>query len=648
MRLPALSLTLLTVAAACGGDGSGPTFADDHPRVYLADNLERLTTSYEGGSAAAARFKEIVDIQVGGQDIYDFQMWYAALIGHIVDDPSYCEFAVGRVDAFVAAEEELIGNGERPVVASGNYLEIGARVGDVLLVYDWCHEQASDSQKSRWLDYAAKAIWNVWHPEEASWGGTPYPWTGWSIDNPSNNFYYSFLRATMLFGLVAHGEHDEAEPYLDFFRDTKIQNQLVPTFESDLEGGGSREGTGYGVAMQRLWEVYDFWEGSTGEDLDRLTGHARASMLWMLHSIMPTRDRIALIGDHSRDASGTLFDYHRNYLLQLAYLYRDDPQAAHVAWFLENCSVLEMDTPFMYVYDFLYEPQVEPAPMTEMGTAYYGPGTGQLFARSSWETDATWINFIAGPYTESHAHRDQGSFTIFSGGEWQAYDPLSQSDDGIRGEEELHNIVRITEDGATLRQWEQTVSEMSAINRGDGWLHAAGDLTAAYRDTPSIQRVQREIVYIEPDTLVVFDRVDTSGTTTQIWQLSTPTQPTLSAGGATAGDLEVVRLLPDDGEVSIYDWTTYPEGMDGGFRLDVTMPGGSNLYLHVLSVDGAVTGAVRDDAEGRIGAAITLADGRTATVRFSDDGVDGTLEISDGGGTVVDEALGEGIDELPE
>ena len=41
----------------------------------------------------------------------------------------------------------------------------------------------------------------------------------------------------------------------------------LPTFDADLVGGGSREGTSYGVAMRRLWELYDWWHATTGEVL---------------------------------------------------------------------------------------------------------------------------------------------------------------------------------------------------------------------------------------------------------------------------------------------------------------------------------------------------------------------------------------------
>jgi hypothetical protein len=648
MRIPHLLTTLpvLVAVASCGGGGSGPTFGTDHARIYLSRNHDRLAALLESGAPAATRFKDMVDSQVAGGDVYGFESWYAALIGQLTGDASYCDYAVARTDAQVAAEEALIASGAAPEVAHDSYLEIGEEVGDIMLTYDWCFDAMSSSQKSRWLDFSAQAVSNVWHPETATWGGVVMPWSGWAIDDPSDNYFYSFLRATMMFGLAAHGEHPDADAALTQFRDVKIGEELVPTFDADLTGGGSREGTGYGVSMHRLWELYDFWQGSTGEDLAGLTPHTRASLLYYLHAVVPTRDFVAPYGDHSRDSTGALFDYERNYVQELSYLYRDDALVPEAKFFLDASSVPEMGQLFMYVYDFLYAvPDVAPAPMDSLGTAWYGPGIGELFARSSWDPDATWVSFIAGPYTQSHAHRDQGSLLLYKSG-WLAYDPVIDSHSGIRQEEELHNLVRL--DG--LQQQVGTASTLLALHKGPGWLHVAADLAPVYGGAVDVD--QRELVYLDPDCVVVFDRVTTDAGVDQIWQLNAPTRPTISGNRATidgaAYDLQIDRVGGATATPTIYDWTSDPESdFSGGFRLDETVAGGARVMLHVLSIAGTVTAATASDADGRTGVAITFADGRTATVRFGSGGVGGTLELHGPSGDIT-AALDAGVDALPE
>src|SRR5678816_2158104 len=106
----------------------------------------------------------------------------------------------------------------------------------------------------------------------------------------------------------------------------------VPTFNADLVGGGSREGTGYGVAMRRLFELYDLWKATTGEDLATRTRHTRASMLAMIHQIVPTLDKVAPTGDHARDSTAALFDYHRDYLQELMSTFPADPLAGRAKY----------------------------------------------------------------------------------------------------------------------------------------------------------------------------------------------------------------------------------------------------------------------------------------------------------------------------
>jgi len=664
-RLPLLLVGTAVLAVACtgeitandddgaAGDDNGgdvdqpigpqdPVYETAHPRIYLPRNRDRLVAALSGPEGQ--RFHDVVAAQMDGAALWGYQQWFGALLSQLTGDATSCTYAVAQSDAFVAAEEAKIAAGTRPDIALDSYLEVGPIVGDLMLTYDWCFAQTTAEQRSRWTDYAAQAVWNVWHPTEAVWGGVAQPWSGWSIDNPANNYFYSFLRATMLFGLAAHDEHAEAAGWLDFFRTVKFQGQVVPTFEHDLVGGGSREGTGYGVSMHLLFVLYDFWQGSTGEDLARQTTHTRASMLNMVHAILPTLDRVAPIGDHARDATCALFDYERNYLGGLSYLFRDDTMAPRLKFLMTSSSVPAMAQSFMAVYDFLYaQPDLAAQPLDTLDRYYYARGIGEVYGRSSWDTDATWFNLIAGPYTESHAHRDQGSFMLFKG-DWLAYDPLVDSHSGIRQEEELHNLVRITSGGTTVRQQVGTAAQVTALHRGDGWMHVASDVTPVYGGDPAVTKVERELVFIEPDTLVVFDRVTTASGTQQIWQLNAPVAPAISGARAQVASgghtLAIDRLAPAAATSSVFSWATDSDFSDG-YRLDETVAAGAQQYLHVLSVDGAVTSTARADASGRIGATIELADGRSVIVRFGATSVDGVITID---GTTVN--LGTGVDAI--
>src|SRR5690606_37193609 len=103
-------------------------------------------------------------------------------------------------------------------------------------------------------------------------------------------------------------------------------------------------------------------------------------------------------------------------------------------------------------YDFMNEQTgIQALPLDGLNTAYHGKGIGQVYARSGWDPGATWVNLIAGPYTESHAHQDQGSIMIYKGG-WLAHDTNVHSRSGLAQKTTSHSLVRIDRAGAPVKQ----------------------------------------------------------------------------------------------------------------------------------------------------------------------------------------------------
>ena len=631
-----------------GGGGDGPEFSSDHPRIYISSHKAALSDALSKGQPAAMRFKASVDRWVGGADVYNLSPWNAALLGQLTGDAKYCTAAVKAIDQQVSDAESKIASNNDPDVAGDSYLDVGNQIGNLALVYDWCAGSLSADRRGAWLSYADQAVFNVWHPMTAKWGGRTATWSGWAIDDPSDNYYYSFMRATMLLGLAAHDETPMAAGWLTQFQD-KLNSELVPTFDMELVGGGSREGTGYGVAQRDMFELYDFWAASTGQRIADLTPHTRASMLAMIHQIVPTLDRFAPTGDQSRDSTASFYDYHRSYLQDLIALYPKDPVAPRAQALLAGSSLPKMSSEFMFVSDFLYaNPDVSTTTLDGLGTAYYAPGIGELYARSGWDKHATWVNLIAGPYTQSHAHQDQGSLMIYKDG-WLAYDAVIDSHSGLPQETTAHSVVRIVDgSGKTVEQKTGTESKLVALHRGTGFLYAAADVTAAYAKPSQVSKVQREMVFLQPDTVVVYDRVTTQGGS-QVFQLVTPATPTIASNIAdllTQNHRLTVTgvLLPTGTVAAVTNMTSVPTAQDphdfsAGFRFDETMPGGDNRALHVLTIDGAATSIASNNPDE-----VTLALGsQSVTILFNHGSIGAKVTIGNQSTT-----LAAGVDTLPE
>jgi hypothetical protein len=350
-------------------------------------------------------------------------------------------------------------------------------------------------------------------------------------------------------------------------------------------------------------------------------------MIAFMHQTLPTLDRVAPAGDQSRDSTAAFFDYHRNYLQELVSMYPADAVAGRAKTLLAQSSVPAMSQSFMVAYDFLYDNTAIAARPLGGNTAYHAQGVGQLYMRSGWDKAATWVNLTAGPYTESHAHQDQGSIMIYKGG-WLAYDSVVHSKSGLNQDTGSHGLVRIDSNGTPVKQIASTISKLVALKKGAGFVYASADVKPAYGGNAAVQTLQRELVYLNPNVVIVYDRVKTASGTTQTWQLPAPVRPALSGNTATIANaghnLKVTRIAPSAAAMSTYDFTSNSD-FSGGFRLDERVAGGDIRYLHVLSVDGGATSAT---ASGANGVTVNLAGGGHATVTFNRDAVGGSLTLN--------------------
>ena len=163
-------------------------------------------TYVDRNSTAYTRFKSWVDSAVAGNIGYAFEATDAAMMYQLTGSTAYCDLAIRLVEQQVSAAEAAITAGRNPEVAGDSYLEVGPMISDLAQTLDSCASRIPAQQQQRWSAYAEQTIWNVWNYGSARWGNRAAPWTGWSVDNPGNNYHYSFLTATAYWALT-NGRH---------------------------------------------------------------------------------------------------------------------------------------------------------------------------------------------------------------------------------------------------------------------------------------------------------------------------------------------------------------------------------------------------------------------------------------------------------
>ncbi len=545
---PALRATL-SAALACGGIGMS------HAAITI--DLSYVDPS----SSAYQRFRSWVDQAVGGNPGYEFSANDAALMHRLSNQPQYCALAVDMIDEQVSEAEAAIAANQNPAVTHDSYLYVGAKIGDLALTYDWCAAQVSASQRTRWAAYANQAIYNVWHPSQAQWGGRSAPWTGWGTNDPANNYHYSFLRATMYWALASN---DAA--LLTFLETEKLPP--LQAYFATLPGGGSEEGTGYGTSHHKLFELYRVWRDSTGTDLGNANAHMTDTISYWLHATVPTRDRFAPYGDQARSSNPEFYDYHRHLLLEARKVTNSTAARDLASWWLNHSSVDRMGSGFNFRDDLLPEGTAGAQPSAPL--VYHASGVGHLFARTDWSTSASWLSFSAGSFNQSHAHQDQGSFTLFAGGDWLAVTENIWSRSGIQQGTDVHNVVRFVRDGASVRQRQPSLStmEIEQLGPGPGEVHVTGNLTPAYASGSGVDSWQRHLDF-SGGQLRVTDEFSVASGVQAIFQVNTPQQPLISGRNATAGRLQIRVIEPADAVLTAVDWTGVDGDFNEGWKLEV-------------------------------------------------------------------------------
>jgi hypothetical protein len=268
-------------------------------------------------------------------------------------------------------------------------------------------------------------------------------------------------------------------------------------------------------------------------------------------------------------------------MLEARNLTNDATARENASWWLHSISDQGMQSSFNYRHNLL---SAGDAGMPPAALTYYATGTGQLFSRTGWDTHAMWLNFSAGPYVQSHAHQDQGAFTLFAN-DWLAVTENIWTHSGIQQGTDTNNVLRFENGGAIVPQHEGTTSTMTVTPGSGGAVHAVADLTPAYAGDPAVASWQRTIDFAG-HKLTVSDAFALGSGTSAIFQVDTPVQPVISGKTAQAGDLLIRVLAPANATLSTLDWTTQSdanETYNSGWRLDVA--GGTSGYVVELSVD---------------------------------------------------------------
>ena len=541
------------------------------------------------------------------------------------------------------------------------------------IVYDLCYEHWTQEQRAKFHEYINKTVDANVRSETHVFHNGWYGYKNWGIGLACYATYYENSRAPEILSALEHECRTRAEPALDAAGD----------------GGGWAEG--YYISywlyewlffceVARNCEGIDYYEQAPKFFMNR----AVASMFETYPGIRRYNSRRSI---PMGDGGGRTFGGDRDKVLSarriLVNYFRDDPEHQAVHTFNETTPRSSVG---VYAYkDFLWrDDTVDEGDLKAFRLSHISPGPGYIYARSSWDEDATYFFFKCGDRYTAHQHLDVGHFLIYKyeelagdGGHYDSfgsehdvnyhlrtiahstilvYDPsetwpgiragkVTGNDGGQAHDWPHHNGAVVDMDDWQEKKHLYDIADILAFEDQGSYVYMAGDCTRAY-SSDKLEYFTRQIVFLRPGTFVIFDRVKSREPGfKKTWLLQAMKTPAKAESQMVItngqGRLFIQPLLPSNPKISLitepnlysYGGNTYSPGKDTGaapecrIEISPSEPASVDYFLNVLTATDANTASVKQATAQVKGEEITVTIGETA-VTFKTSEVGGGIQIS--------------------
>jgi len=592
------TLLLILSCAALSAVAERHTVPKEHPRLF--GNAAELKTLAQ---KRAPEFQRMKSVATNPTSADYARMMSISLVNAVEPDAVLAREAVNLAMKRINA----------PIITGHN--PFGSALAECAVVYDYCHAQWTPEERAKFVDYFNRTVAANVNEEGSPFHNGWYGYKNWGYGLAAYATYYDNPESPNLLASIEKEFAERAAPALE------------------LSGAGGGFGEGYYV---NYW-IYE-WTVFCAVALrcEGVDYFAMAPKFFKERAVAGMFEMYPGIGEYNSrrpipmgDGGGRLFGGDRDKTLNarriLASHYRDDPAHQAVAAFNETTPRASIGE---YAYkDFLWHDTTIPkADLSNFKLSHYSPGAGYVYARSSWDEDATYFFFKCGNRFTAHQHLDVGTFLIYKGGElvgdgghydgfgtphdvnyhlrtiahntirvidpnesWEVRnrDPIrggkvTANDGGQRYDFPHHNGAApdATAWHANREIWE-TGKILAFEDKGDR-VFIKADCTKAY-SAHKLESFVRQIIFLRPGTFVIVDTVRVKEGAAQqrrynvIWNLQAMKQPSEVAGGllkwGNGGEqLFLQTLLPEKTSVEFFfgeklymiDGINYPPQRDTG------------------------------------------------------------------------------------
>lgn len=511
------------------------------------------------------------------------------------------------------------------------------------IVYDLCHEYWTEDQRMQFHEYMNQTVDANVRSETHVFHNGWYGYKHWGIGLACYATYY---------------ENDRAPEILDALEKDWL-TRAAPALELAGDGGGWAEG--YYINYW-LYEWLFFCE--VARRCEGIDYYSQAPKFFESRAIAGMFETYPGLSTYNSrrsipmgDGGGRTFGGDRDKTLSarriLVNRFAENPDHQVVHAFNE---LTPRSSVGVYAYkDFLWrDTTIEKGNLADFRLSHISPGPGYVYARSSWDHDATYFYFKCGGRFTAHQHLDVGHFLIYKheelagdGGHYDSFGSIHDVNYHLRTI--AHNTILLYDpsetwpniragkvtgnDGGQAHDWPHhngavtdpaqwyegrelyDIADIIAFEDQRAYVYVAGDCTQAY-SSDKMGCFTRQIVFLRPGTFVIFDRVQSKNPNfKKTWLLQAMKVPTridehlVITNGK--GRLFVRTLLPYNPDVKIvsgselyrYGGRNYPPARVTGpapeCRIEVSPPEPRawDYFLHVLTAtDSSMTSVQRATA----------------------------------------------------
>lgn len=227
------------------------------------------------------------------------------------------------------------------------------------------------------------------------------------------------------------------------------------------------------------------------------------------------------------------------------------------------------------LYFLLLDPAAAPPadPRPAMPTTFYAPGMRRLLARTGWTEDAEWFTYGLSWNAIDHQSANGNAVEFYRNGEWLTQVRVGYDLDYLASDNQNTLTIENTPPehlddyrGMLYRRGSQWLYAASgdpappAITYGDGYIAAYGDATPLYNSdyegSVDVRRATRSVVWLQPDTIVIYDHAITGGSGFKRFNLNLPADAAVEGNMATmisprGQQFTIHTLLPVDAAITV-------------------------------------------------------------------------------------------------